>query len=64
MKIILFIINIIQFPFIKSYITLPFKKKQKNLSNEKYLILFKHEAVYYLYKNKKLPEGMTKKIFV
>ena len=37
--------------------------KQKNLSNEKYLILFKHEAVYYLYKNKKLPEGMTKKIF-
>ncbi len=34
MKIILFIINIIQFPFLKSYITLPFKKKLKNLSNE------------------------------
>ena len=37
--------------------------KQKNLSNEKYLILLKHEAVYFLYKNKKLPEKMTKKIF-
>jgi hypothetical protein len=37
--------------------------KQKNLTHEKYLILLKHEAVYYLYKNKKLPEGMTKKIF-
>ena len=37
--------------------------KQKNLTHEKYLVLLKHEAVYYLYKNKKLPEGMTKKIF-
>ena len=37
--------------------------KQKNLTHEKYLILLKHEAVYYLYKNKKLPEKMTKKIF-
>ena len=37
--------------------------KQKNLTHEKYLILLKHEAVYYLYKNKKLPESMTKKVF-
>ena len=37
--------------------------KQKNLTHEKYLILLKHEAVYYLYKNKKLPESLTKKTF-
>ena len=37
--------------------------KQKNLTHEKYLILLKHEAVYYLYKNKKLPESLTKKMF-
>ena len=37
--------------------------KQKNLTHEKYLILIQHEALYYLYKNKKLPESMTKKKF-
>ena len=37
--------------------------KQKNLTHEKYLILLKHEAVYYLFKNKKLPESLTKKTF-
>ena len=37
--------------------------KQKNLTHEKYLILLKQEAVYFLNKNKKLPEKMTKKIF-
>jgi len=35
--------------------------RQKNLTHEKYLILIKHEALYYLFKNKKLPESMTKK---
>lgn len=37
--------------------------KQQNLSREKYLILIQHEALYYLYKNKKLPESMVKKKF-
>ena len=37
--------------------------RQKNLTHEKYLILIKHEALYYLFKNKKLPESMTKKMF-
>ena len=37
--------------------------KNKNLNNEKYLILIQHEAVFYLYKNKSLSENMTKKIF-
>ena len=37
--------------------------KQKNLTHENYLILIQHEALYYLYKNKKLPESMTKKKF-
>ena len=37
--------------------------KQQNLTHEKYLILLKYEAMYYLYKNKKLPEKLTKKMF-
>ena len=37
--------------------------KQQNLTHEKYLILLKHEAMYYLYKTKKLPEKLTKKMF-
>ena len=37
--------------------------KTKNLTNEKYLILIQHEAVFYLYKNKSLSENMIKKIF-
>ena len=37
--------------------------KQPNLTQEKFLILLKHEAVFYLYKSKKLPEKMTLKVF-